>query len=112
MALAAVETIVIGALYLDAACAASRGHQAMCVSDYLSRIETIVSGSEEAKLELENIWSEVQDLFLNDSLCYLTLDEVLRVHTHLASLGYEMSVSQRIKSVDFVYVRLWEMISR
>jgi len=84
----------------------------MCVSDYLSRIDIAASGAEEARPELENIWSEVQDLFLHDSHCYLTLDEVLKVHTHLASLGYEMSVSERIKSVDFVCEGLWEKIRR
>ncbi len=84
----------------------------MSVSDYLSRIETVVSGSNYLETELENIWSEVQDLFLHDSHCCLTLDQVLKVHTRLVSLGYNMPVSQRIKSVDFVYERLWEKMGR
>lgn len=84
----------------------------MSVSDYLSRIETAVSESENLEAELDNVWSEVQDLFLHDPHFCLTLDEVLKVHTRLVSLGYEMSVNQRIKSVDFVYERLWEKMAR
>ncbi len=84
----------------------------MSVSDYLSRIETVVFGGKCLEAELENIWSEVQDLFLHDSHCSLTLGQVLKVHTRLVSLGYNMPVSQRIKSVDFVYERLWEKMSR
>ncbi|MCG9031188.1 hypothetical protein [Laribacter hongkongensis] len=84
----------------------------MSVSDYFFRIDFAVLEGDAGKQELENIWSEVQELFLHDSQCYLSLDEVLRIYDYFTLVGHQVLASERIKTVDFIYTDLLGRITK
>lgn len=81
----------------------------MTLGQYIFRIDVAACQDPDAVTrELENIWSEVQDLFLNDFQCQLTLDQLWSLHSRIVYHGATVKVDTRIQSVDFV----WEEFCR
>jgi len=81
--------------------------------EYIFRIDVAACNEPHAvQRELQNIWSEVQDLFLHDSQCRLTLDQLWAIHSRIGFHGGKVEVCSRIQSVDFVCEELWEKLAR
>lgn len=79
------------------------------LGEYIFRIDVAACQDLDAVTrELGNIWSEVQDLFLNDFQCQLTLDQLCAIHARISYHGVVLKVETRIQSVDFV----WEEFCR
>ena len=54
----------------------------MTMGEYIFRIDVAACQDPDAVTrELENIWSEVQDLFLNDFQCQLTLNHLWAIES-------------------------------
>lgn len=85
----------------------------MTLGQYIFRIDVAACQDPDAVTrELENIWSEVQDLFLNDFQCQLTLDQLWAIHSRIVYHGVVVKVDTRIQSVDFVCEELWRKVGQ
>lgn len=85
----------------------------MTLGEYIFRIDVAACKDPDAVTrELENIWSEVQDLFLNDFQCQLTLDQLWAIHSRIGYHGVAVKVETRIQSVDFVCEELWRKVGQ
>lgn len=85
----------------------------MSLAEYIFRIDVAACNEPSAvQRELQNIWSEVQDLFLHDSQCRLTLDQLWAIHSRIGFHGGTVEVCRRIQSVDFVCEELWKKLGR
>lgn len=85
----------------------------MSVSGYIIRIDVAAFQDPiSVKRELENIWSEVQDLFLHDFQCLFTLDQLWVIHSRISYHGVGVKVDTRIQSVDFVCEELWRKVGQ
>ena len=85
----------------------------MTLGEYIFRIDVAACQDPDAVMrELENIWSEVQDLFLNDFQCQLTLDQLWAIHSRIGYHGVAVKVETRIQSVDFVCEELWRKVGK
>ncbi len=83
------------------------------VGEYIFRIDVAACNEPKAvERELQNIWSEAQDLFLHDLQCQLTLDHLWAIHARIGYHGVEVAVDRRIQSADFVCEELWKKIGR
>jgi hypothetical protein len=85
----------------------------MTMGEYIFRIDVAACQDPDAVTrELENIWSEVQDLFLNDFQCQLTLNHLWAIHSRIGYHGVAVTVDTRIQSVDFVCEELWRKVGQ
>lgn len=85
----------------------------MTLGEYIFRIDVAAcQDPDTVRRELENIWSEVQDFFLNDFQCQLTLDQLWAIHARISYHGIVLKVETRIQSVDFVCEELWHKVGQ